>query len=236
MNMLGHAWRGVEAGAAKAILVVAGDMTGLAGYAKIAANYNSATRDHLAPLGHGGPNGVYSLVTIAADEEIRAGEIRLRHDGHRAARLGRHEPVRGLPQAADHGGISRRADGRRSADALRLRADHRRRAGDHHRRIPTAAPRAARRVRVRAIRHCFNYDNQEGDGLETGISTFADELWQAAGVRPERHRRRQHLRRLSGHGAGAAQRPRLHPATTTSRPSRAATSASGASRSTPGAA
>src|SRR5450756_2044666 len=63
MNMLGHALRGVETGAASPILVVAGDATGLGGYAKIAANYNVATREHLAPLGHGGPNGVYSLVT-----------------------------------------------------------------------------------------------------------------------------------------------------------------------------
>ena len=63
MNMLGHALRGVETGAASPILVVAGDATGLGGYAKIAANYNIATREHLAPLGHGGPNGVYSLVT-----------------------------------------------------------------------------------------------------------------------------------------------------------------------------
>jgi 3-oxoacyl-[acyl-carrier-protein] synthase III len=63
MNMLGHAKRGIETGAASAILIVAGDATGLAGYAKIASNYNTATQDHLAPLGHGGPNGVYALVT-----------------------------------------------------------------------------------------------------------------------------------------------------------------------------
>ena len=37
---------------------------------------------------------------------------------------------------------------------------------------------------MRAIRNSFNYDNQEGDGLQTGISTFADELWQAADARP----------------------------------------------------
>src|SRR5262249_55887041 len=30
----------------------------------------------------------------------------------------------------------------------------------------------------------FNYDNQEGDGLHTGISTFAADLWKAAGVAP----------------------------------------------------
>src|SRR5882672_2848286 len=63
MNMLGHALRGVESGAADVILVVGGDATGLAGYGRIAANYNIATRVHLAPLGHGGPNGVYALVT-----------------------------------------------------------------------------------------------------------------------------------------------------------------------------
>src|SRR5206468_1279759 len=37
--------------------------TGLAGYAKVAANYNTVTQKHLSPLGHGGPNGVYALVT-----------------------------------------------------------------------------------------------------------------------------------------------------------------------------
>ena len=36
MNMLGHALRGVEGGAAETILVLGGDATGLAGYAKVA--------------------------------------------------------------------------------------------------------------------------------------------------------------------------------------------------------
>ena len=53
MNMLSHALRGVETGAASAILVVGGDATGLAGYGKVATNFNVATREHLAPLGHG---------------------------------------------------------------------------------------------------------------------------------------------------------------------------------------
>ena len=44
------------------ILVLGGDATGLAGYAKVAANFNTVTQKHLAPLGHGGPNGVYALV------------------------------------------------------------------------------------------------------------------------------------------------------------------------------
>ena len=63
MNMLGHALRAVETGAASVILIAGGDATGLAGYAKVAANFNIVTQLHLAPLGHGGPNGVYALVT-----------------------------------------------------------------------------------------------------------------------------------------------------------------------------
>src|SRR6516225_8706218 len=45
---------------------------------------------------------------------------------------------------------------------------------------PDRCPRGRAGVRVRA--HCasFNYDNQEGDGLQTGITTFAGELWRAA--------------------------------------------------------
>jgi len=46
------------------------------------------------------------------------------------------------------------------------------------------APKARPGVRVRAIRHSFNHDHQQGDGLRTGIGTFADELWQMAGVKP----------------------------------------------------
>src|SRR5215510_856326 len=63
MNMLGHALRAVETGAASVILVTGGDATGLGGYAKVATNFNIVTQLHLAPLGHGGPNGVYALVT-----------------------------------------------------------------------------------------------------------------------------------------------------------------------------
>src|SRR5262245_15941265 len=50
---------------------------------------------------------------------------------------------------------------------------------------PDRCPRGRASVRVRAHRASFNYDNQEGDGLQTGISTFAGDLWRAAGVGPE---------------------------------------------------
>jgi hypothetical protein len=58
----------------------------------------------------------------------------------------------------------------------------------HADRAPKGAPRA-----VRAIRHSFNYDNQQGDGLRR-ISTFADEFWAWQGAAATSTR--QHLRRL----------------------------------------
>jgi acetyl-CoA acetyltransferase len=50
---------------------------------------------------------------------------------------------------------------------------------------PDRAPIGRPGVRVRAHRASFNYDNQEGDGLQTGIGPFAGELWREAGVRPD---------------------------------------------------
>jgi acetyl-CoA acetyltransferase len=56
------------------------------------------------------------------------------------------------------------------ADAIVLRAESRKRAGQ---------------VRVRATARRFNADNQTGDGLQTGLATVAEELWRRAGVGPD---------------------------------------------------
>ena len=53
----------------------------------------------------------------APDQDLRPGEVRLRPHRRRAAALGRQESERGLSHAADHGGVSRFADDRRSACA-----------------------------------------------------------------------------------------------------------------------
>jgi acetyl-CoA acetyltransferase len=183
MNMLGHALRGVESGAADIILVIGGDATGLAGYGKIAANYNIATRDHLAPLGHGGPNGVYALV---ASRQMKTYGLAKSDYGHIAiAQRGwaaknpfavyraplTMEEYLAAPMVADP--LSRYDCVPVVAGAQAIVIAH-----------PDRAPRGRPAVRVRAHRASFNYDNQAGDGLATGISTFASELWQTAGVAP----------------------------------------------------
>ena len=183
MNMLGHALRGVDAGAAEVILVVGGDATGLAGYGKIASNYNIATRDHLAPLGHGGPNGVYALVASRQMktyglEKSDYGRLAIAQRGWAAknpfavyrAPLTMEEYL-AAPMVADP--LSRYDCVPVVAGAQAIVIAN-----------PDRAPRGRAPVRVRAHRASFNYDNQEGDGLHTGISTFAADLWKAAGVAP----------------------------------------------------
>ena len=40
-------------------------------------------------------------------------------------------------------------------------------------------------VRVRALKQSFNYDHQEGEGLRTGLTRVAADLWATAGVEPK---------------------------------------------------
>jgi acetyl-CoA acetyltransferase len=184
MNMLGHALRAVETGAASPILVVGGDATGLAGYAKIASNYNIATRDHLAPLGHGGPNGVYALVTA---RQMKKFGLEKSDYGHIA--IAQREWAGRNPYAVYRKAMTMDeylaapmvADPLSRYDCVPVVAGAQAIVLAH----PDRAPPGRAPVRVRAHRASFNYDNQAGDGLATGISTFAKDLWEAAGVRPD---------------------------------------------------
>ena len=184
MNMLGHALRGIETGAAATILVVAGDATGLAGYAKIAANYNIATREHLAPLGHGGPNGVYALVT-----RRQMNKFGLAKSDYGQLAIAQREWAAKNPFAVYRAPLTMEeylsapmvAEPLNRYDCVPVVAGAQAIVLAHKDR----AARGRAPVEVRAIRNSFNYDNQQGDGLETGIKTFAAELWQAAGRRPE---------------------------------------------------
>ena len=184
MNMLGHALRSVEGGAAETILVLGGDATGLAGYAKVAANYNTVTQKHLSPLGHGGPNGVYALV---AARQIKTYGLERADYGHIAIAQRRWagknpnavyrtpltmEEYLAAPMIADP--LCRYDCVPVVAGAQALIVAR-----------PDRAPKGRAHVRVRAHRGSFNHDNQTGDGLQTGIATFAQDLWREAGMRPD---------------------------------------------------
>jgi acetyl-CoA acetyltransferase len=48
-----------------------------------------------------------------------------------------------------------------------------------------AAELARHGISIRALRLSFNYDDQEGDGLRTGLAACADALWDDAGFGPD---------------------------------------------------
>jgi acetyl-CoA acetyltransferase len=183
MNMLGHALRGVETGAAETILVLGGDATGLAGYAKVAANFNTVTQKHLAPLGHGGPNGVYALV---ASRQMKKHGLQKSDYGHIA--VAQREWAAKNPYAVYRAPFTMEeylaapmvADPLSRYDCVPVIAGAQAMIVAN----PGRAPKGRPGVRVRAHRGSFNYDNQEGDGLATGISTFAKDLWRDAHVQP----------------------------------------------------
>jgi acetyl-CoA acetyltransferase len=184
MNMLGHAVRAVESAAASVVLMVAGDATGLAGYATVASNLNLATQMHLAPLGHGGPNGVYALVT---SRQMKKYGLQKSDYGHIA--IAQRVWAAGNPFAvyrapitmADYLAAPMVADPLCRYDCVPVVAGAQAMIVAH----PDRCPPGRAPVRVRAHRASFNYDNQEGDGLATGIATFARELWREADVQPE---------------------------------------------------
>tara|TARA_B100000900_G_scaffold384092_2_gene372621 strand:+ start:1192 stop:2334 length:1143 start_codon:yes stop_codon:yes gene_type:complete len=183
MNMLGHASRAISTGAAKNILILAGDATGLSGYAKIANSYNSATRDHLAPLGHGGPNGVYSLVTSRQMKKYN-----LQKSDYANLLISQRDWASKNPFAVYKDPLTQEDYNNAPLVAGPLcRYDC----------VPVVAGAYAiiisknedqsheRQVRIRAFEQSFNYENQEGDGTETGIITFRDKLFERAKLTTE---------------------------------------------------
>lgn len=171
LNMLQHAVTAVEAGEAEVIALVAGDLLTPADFAGLVDGYNSATRDHLASIPFGGPNALFALLTR---RHMLAHELS-REDYGRLV-VAQHASAGGTLTLADYLGARMVADPLTrwdcvpivsGAEAVVVAAAHR------VRRKPAAA--------VRALVTAYNADQQEGDGLTTGLP--ADELWGRAGLR-----------------------------------------------------
>jgi acetyl-CoA acetyltransferase len=184
INMLGHAVRGVEAGAASAIMVVAGDAISPEYFVKLQNNYNRAARDHLAPLGHGGPNSVFSMLT---QRQMAASGLERRDYGH--IPVSQRKWAAGNPNA-----VYRKPLSMDEYLAAEMVADPLSRydcvppvSGASAIIVSTSdrCPAHRQPVRVRALKQSFNYDHQAGDGLRTGLTKVASDLWTAAGVYPE---------------------------------------------------
>lgn len=184
INMLGHAIRGVEAGAASSIMIVAGDSISLDFFATLQANYNRAARDHLAPLKHGGPNSVFSMLT-----QRQMAKFGLSRKDYGNIPIAQRAWAAGNPGAVYRNPLT--MDEYLSAEMV---ADPLSRydcvppvsgASAIIVSTPDKCPAHRKPVRVRALKQSFNYDHQAGDGLATGLSQISSDLWSAAGVDPE---------------------------------------------------
>ena len=178
LNMLQHGLRAIEAGDAESVLVLAGDRFGAGDFERLAARFNSATRDHLAPIPHGGPNSLFALLTRrhmathGLGRETYAGVVIAQREWARLNPAAVYREPLTLEQYLAAPLIS---------DPL-CRYDC----------VPVvsgadAVVLAARGpgVAVRALTASFNADDQEGDGLQTPLAELAPALWEAAGLGPE---------------------------------------------------
>jgi acetyl-CoA acetyltransferase len=182
LNMLQHAWRAIEAGDAEVIVLLAGDALAPSDFRRIADEYNSATRDHLAPIPAGGPNALFALLTrrhMHAHGLGREtyGRVVLAQRGWAALNPAAvyREPLTlvdylDAPIVADPLTIFDCVPIVAGADAV----------------VVTVAERAAgkRAVEVVAFAAAHNHDQQEGDGLRTGLAETASDLWEATGHGP----------------------------------------------------
>jgi acetyl-CoA acetyltransferase len=182
LNMLQHAWRAIEAGDAEAILLLAGDALSSSDFRRLVDGHNAATRDHVAPIPAGGPNALFALLTRRHMREQGLGRetygrvvlAQRRWAGLNPAAVYR-EPL----TLADYLDAPIVADPLTLFDCVPIVAGA-------NAVVVTAAERAAggRAIEVVAFAAAHNHDQQEGDGLRTGLAETAAALWEAAGHGP----------------------------------------------------
>jgi acetyl-CoA acetyltransferase len=181
VNLLQHAIRAIESGDASTIVLVGGDRMLNREFIALSDGYNKAIRDHVAPIPADGPNTMFSAITQ------------------------RHMDAHGLSRQ-DYGRV---ALAQRRWAALNPGAVYRTPLSmEEYLQAPPVAPPLGRydcvpvvsgadavvvtdrsladgpAVAVRSIRAMHNEDQQEGDGIRTGLATVARDLWEEAATGP----------------------------------------------------
>jgi acetyl-CoA acetyltransferase len=184
INMLQHAARAVQAGDARAILVLAGDHLPRERFQDLVDNYNQATSDYLAPLPFGGPNSLFAMLTqrhATAHGLTRSDYGTLVVAQRQWAGSNPGAAYRDPMQLEDYLNAQVVADPLcvydcvpvvTGADAVIVRA-----ADDERSANPAVA--------IRAIAMSINPDDQQGNGLRTGLADVSDQLWRDAGTGPD---------------------------------------------------
>ena len=180
IDMLQHARRAVEAGDSRCVLLVAGDRLDPGAFVKLVDEYNSATRDHLAPLPTGGPNALFAMLTR---RHMRAHG--LGRDAYGALVVAQRSWAARNPGAVYRTPLTLRDYLRAPlvSDPLSIYDCVPVVAGADALVVSSEGSGAV--VGVRALVAAHNADRQEGDGLETGLRAVAGSLWAGSGVGPD---------------------------------------------------
>jgi acetyl-CoA acetyltransferase len=176
LNMLQHAVRAVEAGDAEAVLLVGGDCLDRQAFSRLVNGFNAATQQYLAPLRFGGPNALFALLT----------QRHMARHGLEREDYGELVCAQREWAARNPGAVYREPLTLEEYLAAPIVAEPLSRydcvpvvAGADA--VVVTAGRGRRRIAVRALRVAYNHDQQEGDGLSTGLAAT---LWDEAGGGP----------------------------------------------------
>lgn len=178
VDMLQHAARAIQAGDAHTVVILSADHFEPDDFKHLVDNYNRTARDRLAPLGFGGPNALFAMVTqryaaahglgradFAAVALAQRGWAMRNPDAVYRSELTLDEYL-AAPFVAEPLCRYDCVPVVSGADALVLRAGM---AG----------------VKIKALGACYNGDHQQGSGWPTGLGTIAEALWRDAGAGPE---------------------------------------------------
>jgi acetyl-CoA acetyltransferase len=185
VNMLQHAVRAIEAGDAETIVLAAGDRMEKREFHLMTDRYNRVARDYLAPLPLNGPNALFAFLTerYGRSHGLEREDFACVPISQRAWATKNPGAVYRSPMT-----LSEYMDSVPIAPPL-TRYDCVPIVSGGDAIVVTTAERAAALGRpsagVRAIRALYNPDQQDGDGINTGFAEIRDDLWSAAGVRPE---------------------------------------------------
>jgi acetyl-CoA acetyltransferase len=183
INMLQHAARAIQAGDAHSIVILAADHFDPGDFRYLTDNYSRTSRDHLAPLGFGGPNALFALVT-----QSHARAHRLSRADYGAVCIAQRNWARRNPHAVYRSALTLEAYLAApmvasplcrydcvpvvcGADAIVLTAADR--------------PEVTHRIGIRALAARYNPDHQEAAGWRTGLADAATALWNDAAAGPQ---------------------------------------------------
>ena len=188
INLLQHAIRAIQHGDANVIVLLSGDRFEAADFRQLVEHYNLTTRTYLRPLENGGPNSLFAMLT---QRHARTYGLDARDYGalcvaQRAwAALNPGAVYRTPLTLDDYLNAPRVADPLGRFDCVPVvcgaNAVVVARADLAARRARAGAPTP---LRVRALQCRYNTDHQAADGLQTGLATLADTLWQQANATP----------------------------------------------------